>query len=101
MNIECRAFRKLNKNTLQGFATLVISPPGIRIDDVALHGKFGKRWLSFPARAYEKDGTKKWWPLVRIEDPIILEQFQRFALKSIDEFLSGQSGDDLDDELPF
>ena len=67
--IECRAFKRFAKNTLIGFVTFKITPPGLVVNDICPHTKSGRRWLSFPAKPYQKEGaTQQWYPIVEIED---------------------------------
>ena len=73
--IEVRAFRPCVKNTLKAFVSLRVSPSGMLVNDVCVHEKNGKRWLSLPARAYQRDGTTEWLPVVQIKDPLVLKQF--------------------------
>jgi hypothetical protein len=59
--IECRSFKRIEKNTLRGFVSLTVAPSRITINDVCLHEKAGRRWLSFPAKPYQdKDGKQQW-----------------------------------------
>jgi hypothetical protein len=88
IEIECRAFKPFAKNTLIGFVTLKITPPGLVVNDICLHTKSGRRWLSFPAKPYQKEGaTQQWYPIVEIEDREILRRFQAAGLEAIDRYL--------------
>jgi hypothetical protein len=85
---ECRAFKKFEKNTLKGFVSLSVSPPGITINDLCLHEKSGRRWLSFPAKPYQTDdGKQRWSPVVEIEDRETLQWFQTVGIEAIDRYL--------------
>lgn len=84
--VECRGFKPFEKNTLRAFVTLKISPPGLVVNDICLHTKNGRRWLSFPARPYQQDNTTRWLPIVLIEDREVLQQFQAAGLEAIDRF---------------
>jgi hypothetical protein len=86
-SIECRNYKPFTKNTLVAFVTLMVSPPGLTVNDICLHEKNGRRWLSFPAKSYPKDGATEWWPVVVIEDKEVLKQFQSAWLEAIDRFL--------------
>jgi hypothetical protein len=90
--IEVRAFRPCVKNTLKGFVTLRIDPPGLTVNDICVHEKNGKRWLSLPARAYQRDGTTEWLPVLEIEDREVLRQFQAAGLEAIELFLRPGDG---------
>lgn len=82
-SVTCLSFRAFSKNTLLGFATLLVAPP---IADCALHEKNGKRWVNFPARQYTgDDGAIRWQPLFTIEDKRAYWEFQSMALAAIDQ----------------
>jgi hypothetical protein len=42
-------WRPVRKNTLLGFGSIEL-PNGLQIDDIAVHVRGGKAWVSFPAR---------------------------------------------------
>jgi hypothetical protein len=91
--IECRSFKAFQKNTLQAFVSLKINPPGLVVNDICLHAKSGRRWLSFPAKPYQKDGaTQQWYPIVEIEDREILRRFQATGLAAVDHYLQQGGG---------
>jgi hypothetical protein len=86
--IECRAFKPFAKNTLVGFVSLKINPPGLVVNDCCLHTKNSRRWLAFPAKSYQdKEGKQQWWPIVEIEDKEILRRFQAAGLEAVDHYL--------------
>ena len=88
MAIEIMSFRKFQKNTLQGFVNIRLTNVGIEIRDVCYHAKNGKRWLSMPAKPYEKDGETKYVYILDFYDSPKSDQFQARALKALDEYLS-------------
>lgn len=56
--VEIDSFRPLRSNTLIGFACILIPKLHLRIYDIAIHQKDGKRWIGLPARPQvAKDGT--------------------------------------------
>jgi len=59
---------------------------GLIIRDITLFQKDGRRWLSFPSRAYEKDGKTEYFQYVRFEDKIKHEGWQQKALKALEEY---------------
>ena len=88
---ECQSFKAFEKNTLRGFVSIRIIPLGITVNDLCLHEKDGRRWLSFPAKPYQgADGKHQWFPLVEIEDKEVLRQFQAAGLAAIDDYLKSQ-----------
>jgi hypothetical protein len=91
--IKCRYFKRVEKNTLRGFVSLTVAPSGITINNVCLHQKAGRRWLSFPAKSYQdKDGKQQWWPIVEIEDREVLRRFQAAGLAAIDRYVQQGGG---------
>ena len=91
--IECRSFKRVEKNTLRGFVSLKITPPGLVVNDVCLHEKGDRRWLSFPAKPYQdKEGKQQWWPVVEIEDRETLRRVQAAGLAAIDRYLQQGGG---------
>lgn|SRR5262245_26451175 len=50
LTITCTEFTPLVRNTLRGFATIVISELKLEIRDVAVHEKNGERWAHLPAK---------------------------------------------------
>jgi hypothetical protein len=91
-SIECRNHKPFTKNTLVAFVALMVSPPGLTVNDICLHEKNGRRWLSFPARPYQQDNTTRWLPIVLIEDREVLQQFQAAGLEAIDRYLRQGGG---------
>jgi hypothetical protein len=53
---SCTSFKKYLKNSLVGFADIVIRELKLKIHDVTLHEKGSARWASPPGRAWIKDG---------------------------------------------
>jgi hypothetical protein len=85
MQVEILSFRPFEKNTLRGFASVMIKPLGVVIHECALHKKGDSRWVSFPAKS-PKSGGDKWYPYVEIKDREALKAFQAVALEAIDAF---------------
>jgi hypothetical protein len=54
--ITCTDWRPLHRNTLLGFAEILIEQMCLSIRDVAVHQKNGKRWAQLPAKPQIKDG---------------------------------------------
>ncbi len=80
-------YKQINKGALLGSMSMLFEEwGGLIIRDITLFQKDGKRWLSFPARAYEKDGKTEYFQYVRFEDKTKHEQWQQKALKALEEF---------------
>lgn len=94
MAIEITSFKPHAKNSLRGFLALRLTNIGLEIRDAALHEKSGKRWIQLPSRAYEKDGTTKWSPIVDFYDKSRADQFQKAALEALDQFTRKGGGRD-------
>ena len=98
MSIQIVDFRRYEKNTLRGFLTIQLEPSGLQIADICLHQKNGKRWLSMPAKPYEKDGETNWIPIVRFSDRENNDSFQEAALKAFDDYTNQEPDQD---DIPF
>ena len=84
MKVELLKFRKFSKNTLQGFADFLITPPGIEVRDCPVHEKEGRRWVNFPAQEFEgRDGTKSWAPYVKFPDRDDYQIFNKAAVEAL------------------
>ena len=72
-----------NAGNLRAFATINISDK-IRIHDVRIIQEAKKRaWVGMPSRAYEKDGQRKWAPIVELLDKTLIQKISDAVL---DEF---------------
>jgi len=67
---------------------IVEYPAGLQIRNWTLYEKNGKRWLTAPSREYEKDGKKKYFPLVGYEDKEANDQFLGRVMEALKEFLN-------------
>ena len=55
---ECMAWRPVQRNSLQGFATIQ-QPGGMVIADIAVHERDGKAWASPPSKPMlDRDGRQ-------------------------------------------
>ncbi|MGC9193993.1 MAG: hypothetical protein ACP5IL_00895 [Syntrophobacteraceae bacterium] len=89
MAIEIVSYRAFPKNTLRGFLTVRLTSVGLQINEICLHEKNGKRWLSMPARSYEKKdgGGTAWAIMVEFFDKSKMEVFQDQTLAALDNYL--------------
>ena len=106
MSVEIKEFRPFQKNSLQGFITILLSGNGLEIRDCSLHEKNGRRWINLPAKPFKKsDNTTGWINIVSFPDKDIYYRFQQEALSALDSYLEinqdiqGKFDDDRD--LPF
>lgn len=87
MSIECKRFNSVNKGSCRGFADIFVQKWGIEIYGIVLNEKDGKRWISFPAKIYEKNGEKKFLPYFRFPNSEHYTKFCECVIKSIEEFI--------------
>jgi hypothetical protein len=103
MAIKITEFRKFEKNTLKGFATVFLTGAGLQIKDCTVHQDHGKRWISLPAKPYkDEEGNTKYSYIVSFPDKGIYSKFQEQALKALDEHLAlNKEPQPSSDEIPF
>ena len=81
--------KKLDLNTLKGSFSLTVGP--MKIEGWTFHQKNGKCWVNPPSKEYidKKDGTKKFFPMVRFPEKDRYWKFQEWAVEQVkDTFLS-------------
>jgi len=82
-------YKQINKGSLVGSMSMQFEEwGGLIIRDITLFQKDGRRWLSFPARAYEKEGKTEYFQYVRFEDKIKHEEWQQKALKALQDYVN-------------
>ena len=102
MGIEIVKFRKYEKNTLQGFLTILMTEVGLEVRDATLHQKEGKRWIGLPAKPYQKeDGSTAYAYVIKFVDKGRYQQFQNAVLKALDGYLSEEIESIPDEDIPF
>ena len=104
--VTCLEFRVFDKNTLKGFVTLRLEPPGMEIQGCSVHSKGDKRWVNFPAKQYTtEDGEKHWQNLVTLDEGSAYWLFQDLACEAIDLYLEKEGitilKEEATNELPF
>src|SRR5215472_11166187 len=67
LRVQVISFKPHVKNTLRGFCDLALPSVGLKINGATLHEKEGSRWITMPARPYEKDGATMWAPIVEFD----------------------------------
>lgn len=63
--IKVYDFKEVNKKALVGFFNLYLPDYDLTLRDCKLMQTKGNYWISFPAREYEKDGEKKFFPYIK------------------------------------
>ena len=105
MAIQVQEFRKYQKNSLQGFTTLLLTGAGLQIKDCTVHEGNGKRWISLPAKPYkDEEGQTKYSYIVSFPDKKVYGNFQKQALAALDEYLSHHDqrpAEIRDEDIPF
>jgi len=102
MSIEIINFRKVEKNTLQGFFTVRLTNIALEIRDCALHQKDIERWVGLPAKPYDKeDGSKAWSYIVNFYDKDRWNQFQKAVLEALDKYLVTVGKEPPEEAPPF
>ena len=62
-----------------------------------MQGDDGSLWAATPSREYEKDGQKKWAPIVRIIDPAIRSRISELARQEY----QGPEDQEPEQDIPF
>jgi hypothetical protein len=57
LTVTCESFHPLVRNTLRGFAEIIIAEMRLTNHDVAVHEKGEARWAQLPAKPQVKDGA--------------------------------------------
>jgi hypothetical protein len=91
-------WKAFEKGTLRGFFDLLLDS-GLEIRGMTYHVKDGKRWVSFPSRAYEEGGETKYTPILRIEDDARWRKFQGLAKQAVEPVMG--DGAQGDQDVPF
>jgi DNA-binding cell septation regulator SpoVG len=68
-SIEIVALKPLDRGNLKAFASVRLG--GVVVHDLRVVQQPGQRpWVSLPQREYEKDGQKKFTPIVELTEPL-------------------------------
>ncbi len=86
MSIECMMFRSINRGSLIGFAKIWVPKMGIEIENISFFQSNGRRWISLPSKEYEKDGEKKYYPLVRFREKGHMDMFTKAVIDAIEQW---------------
>jgi hypothetical protein len=94
-------WRPMERNTLQGFMTLTLSPSGLVLRECSLHVKGEKRWVGLPSkpqldaegkhRIDQATGNKLYTPITEFTGTEARRKFQAAALAAVDKLL-GKGG---------
>jgi hypothetical protein len=99
MGIEITKWRKFEKNSLQGFCNILMTNIGLEIQDGTVHEKDGKKWVGLPAKPYQDDeGNTKYSYIVKFVDKEKYQQFQKAALKALDDLRTKKDIKDIPED---
>jgi hypothetical protein len=85
--IEILNLRPINKGALQSFVNIKLSPIGLIINKISVFMKDDKRWINMPQEIFEEQGVKKYYTLIKFEDPAQMKKFQEAFLIAHDKFM--------------
>ena len=88
--IEVLNLRQINKGALESFVNIKLIPIGLIINKISVFRKEDKRWINMPQEIFEEQGVKKYYTLVRFEDPLQMKKFQEAFLLAHDKFIEKQ-----------
>src|SRR5262249_2608508 len=92
--IQIRNFRPADRNTLKGFFSVVM-PPGMIVNDIALHVKGDSRWVTLPAREWtNSERERKWAPIVEFTTRDVADRFRDAVLAALDHHVQQQEKND-------
>jgi hypothetical protein len=95
LTVQVEAFTPRHSNTLFGFATIVVPELHLRICDVAVHEKSGKRWASLPSKPQiDRSGTVRrgdngkplYVPVIEFVDKLTRDAFSARVIAALLEF---------------
>lgn len=104
MSVEVMRYTAVNKGNLLGFCDIFVPKMGLEFRDCAVMKKDGERWISFPARSYEKDGEKRYKGYVKFREQEHAQAFSDVVIKELDsKHLQPESSDPSEqyEDIPF
>ncbi len=86
--MEIISHKPINKGFLIAECSLMIPKWGdVIIENIKVFKKENQHWIQFPSKEYEKDGQKKFFPLIRFKDKNMQDNFQRAFFQAYDKFV--------------
>lgn len=92
MPIICEKWTARRSNTLHGFADVLLEATHLRIHDVAVHSKNGRRWAQLPGRPMiDRDGVvmrdeknkTRYSPILEFTDREASDKFTRGVIDAV------------------
>jgi hypothetical protein len=94
VRIVCEEFKPFRRNTLVGFAVLLLPDLGLRIRECPVHRQGDRRWIGFPGRQWtDQQGNKQWANLIEFLDGVDREAFQTGAVEAIRSRIAAPAAD--------
>lgn len=95
LSVELEGFVPRRSNTLYGFVTVVVPELHLRIHDISVHEKDGKRWASLPSKPQidragqvrkGDNGKPLYVPVIEFTDKPTRDAFSAKVIASLLEF---------------
>lgn len=105
--IKVLNFKKMQKNTLQGFVDISFPETGMEIYGCTFHKKGQQEWIGLPQKEYtDGEGQKKYVSIVRYNDRGLSDAFSRDVIQAINSFELDEARNHVKedfggDDLPF
>lgn len=91
MSIEIIRHKEIKKGYLQFIISAKMKLWGnLIVHKIKIFQKNNSRWTSFPNEEYEKDGEKKYSPLIEFEDKKLAEAYSKKILEAFDKYLQDE-----------
>jgi hypothetical protein len=84
--VRIEGVKPFSKNTLKAFVDFEIGDIGLLVRGASVHQKGDARWLSLPAKEYERNGSRAWSPIVECPDKYAKQRLQDAVLGAYDAF---------------
>jgi hypothetical protein len=79
------------KKTLRAFVDFELTEIGLLIRGATFHQKDRARWISLPAREWQKGGERGWAPILECPDKYAKYRLQDSVLAAPDEYMARQA----------
>ena len=101
MKVVCTDWRKCERNSLRGFANVLILDVELHIRDIAVHEMNGRQWAQLPARPQldqnrelvrDERGKIKYATILTFDSNEAAAEFNEAALKALQDYDLGITG---------
>jgi hypothetical protein len=93
MTLTCESFKPLRRNTLYGFAEILIGELRLTVKDVAIHEKNGRSWAQLPSKPLiskdgvalkdETTGKVRYVPIMQFTGREVADAFSEAVIKAV------------------